>query len=375
VTLGSVDQARLTELLDAVLVVAGDLSLPAVLRRIVEAACGLVDAQYGALGVFGNDGALSEFITVGATPEMIAAIGAYPEGKGILGLLVLEPQPIRLTDLRTHPDSVGFPPNHPPMRSFLGVPIRIRESVFGNLYLCEKRSAPEFSAEDEALVVALATAAAIAVENARLSSRLEEAAIVSDRERIARDLHDKVIQRLFATGMSLQATQRRAVLPDVAARIEAAVDELDETIREIRTTIFALEPRSTASRNLRAELLGVIAEATDRLGFEPRAHFDGPIDHAIPGTVADHLLAVLREALSNVVRHAGASQVDVVVRTDADVMLRVIDNGVGFATATHRGNGLQNLSARAGELGGTCTIETRSVGGTLVEWRVPLPDR
>ncbi|MFN8035604.1 MAG: GAF domain-containing sensor histidine kinase [Acidimicrobiia bacterium] len=372
-TLGSVDQARLTELLDAVLVVAGDLSLPAVLRRIVESACTLVDAQYGALGVIGADGTLADFVTVGSSPEMIDSIGHYPEGKGILGLLVTESQPIRLADLTTHPASFGFPEGHPPMRSFLGVPIRIRDSVFGNLYLCDKRSAPEFSGEDESLVVALATAAAMAVENARLSSRLEEAAIVADRERIARDLHDKVIQRLFATGMSLQAAARRAMLPDVGARIDQAVDELDETIREIRTTIFALEPRSTAGRSIRAEILGVIAEATNRLGFQPHIHFDGPIDHTVPGPVADHLLAVLREALSNVVRHSEASRVDVVVRAEADLTLRVLDNGVGSTgRAAGKGRGLENLAARAAQLGGFFAVGPGANGGTTLEWRVPL---
>lgn len=374
VPLGSIDQTRLTELLDAVLLVASDLSLPAVLRRIVEAASRLVDAQYGALGVLGTDGRLVEFLTAGTGPEIADEIGHLPEGKGILGLLVVDPKPLRLRDLTQHPASFGFPRHHPIMRSFLGVPIRIRDEVFGNLYLCNKQSGDEFTAEDEALVEALASAAGMAVENARLSQRLEEAAIVSDRERIARDLHDKVIQRLFSTGMSLQATARRAMLPDVAARIDHAVDDLDETIREIRSTVFALEPRSAGGRGVRIEILGLAAEAADRLGFEPRVHFDGPIDHTVSAALAEHLLPTVREALSNVARHAKATQVDIVVRAEADLTLRVIDNGVGIGgpQVVESGRGLRNLASRAARLGGACAVASRPEGGTVLEWRVPL---
>lgn len=372
-TLGSIDQARLAELLDAVLLVASDLSLPAVLPRIVEAATNLVDAQYGALGVIGSDGRLAEFVTVGSTPEMIDAIGIRPEGKGVLGLLVRDPRALRLADVSRHPDACGFPPGHPTMRSFLGVPVHLRDDVFGNLYLCDKQSSTEFSEEDEALVVALAAVAGMAIENARLFARLGEAAVVSDRERIARDLHDKVIQRLFATGMSLQATSRQAVLPDIAARVDQAVDELDETIREIRSTIFALEPHPASGRGVRIEILTLAADAADRLGFDPHVHFDGPVDHTVSGELAEQLLATVRESLSNVVRHAGATTLDVVVRADANLTLRVIDDGVGIDHADNtEGNGLRNLAERAMRLGGTCTVSSPPRGGTIIEWLVPL---
>src|SRR3954462_7359047 len=166
------------------------------LDRIIRAAVDLVDARYGALGVLDETGTrLAQFITVGIDDEARARIGNVPEGHGILGLLIVEPTPIRLPDLREHPDSFGFPPNHPPMRSFLGVPIRVRDTVFGNLYLTDKRTAEVFSDVDEELVVGLAAAAGVAIENARLHSRLGELALVDDRERIARDLHDTVIQR------------------------------------------------------------------------------------------------------------------------------------------------------------------------------------
>jgi transcriptional regulator with GAF, ATPase, and Fis domain len=196
-------------LLDAVLTVGSDLDLPSMLERIVQAAVDLVDARYGALGVLDDTGArLSQFITVGVDAETRAAIGHLPEGHGILGLLVVDAKPLRLPDLREHPDSYGFPPHHPPMRSFLGVPILVRDEVFGNLYLTDKTSAEAFTDVDEELVVGLAAAAGVAIENARLHARVQELALLEDRERIARDLHDSVIQRLFATGLSLQGAAK-----------------------------------------------------------------------------------------------------------------------------------------------------------------------
>ena len=195
----------LRQLLDAVLTVGSDLDLPAMLQRIVEAAVELVDARYGALGVLDESRTrLAQFITVGIDDETHSAIGDLPEGHGILGLLIVDAKPLRLPDLREHPDSYGFPPHHPPMRSFLGVPVRVRDQVFGNLYLTDKTSAEVFTDVDEELVVGLAAAAGVAIDNARLHARIQELTLVEDRERIARDLHDTVVQRLFATGLSLQ---------------------------------------------------------------------------------------------------------------------------------------------------------------------------
>ena len=197
---------RLRELLDAVLALSSDLDAPTMLRRIVEAAVELVDARYGALGVLDDSGTyLAQFVTVGIDDDAHHLIGKLPEGHGILGSLIVDAKPLRLPDLREHPDSFGFPPHHPPMRSFLGVPVRVRDQVFGNLYLTDKTTAEAFTDVDEELVVGLAAAAGIAVENARLHARVQEFALVADRERIARDLHDTVVQRLFATGLSLQA--------------------------------------------------------------------------------------------------------------------------------------------------------------------------
>src|SRR6478672_11206799 len=203
--------------------IGSDLDLEATLRHIIEAARDLVDAQYGALGVLNPERTgLSEFITVGIDDETRRAIGPLPKGHGILGLLIADPRPLRLPDLTEHPDSYGFPPHHPPMTSFLGVPVMVRGEVFGNLYLTDKQSAEVFTDVDEELTVALAAAAGVAIENARLHARVRDLALLEDRERIAMDLHDTVIQRIFATGMSLQATSRLTDQPDAARRIETA---------------------------------------------------------------------------------------------------------------------------------------------------------
>lgn len=297
------------QLLDAITSVGTDLSLPTVLQRIVDSACSMVSANYGALGVIGEDQHLSEFITAGIEPERYAAIGHLPEGHGILGLLIVDPRPLRLRNLGTHDQSVGFPPNHPDMHSFLGVPVLVRDAVFGNLYLCDKRGADEFTEEDERLAIALAAAAGVAIENARLMQRTEEVAVLEERERIARDLHDKVIQRLFA--------------------------------REV-------------------------------LGFTRELPMDGPIDTLVSENAVEHLLAVLPETLSNVAQHAGASHVNVTVEVGTDVVVRVTDNGKGLPTPPENGRGLHNIEERAAAMGGDFSVSDLEAGGTVVEWRVPV---
>ena len=370
------DPERLTRLVDAVLSIGADLSLPAVLRRIVEAAVALVDARYGALGVLDEAGrGLAEFVNVGLGEDEVAAIGHLPEGHGILGLLIVEPVPLRLADLSSHPDSYGFPPGHPPMRSFLGVPIRIRDQVYGNLYLTEKQGAGEFSAEDEALVVSLAGAAAIAIDNARLHARVRDLALVEDRERIAADLHDTVIQRLFATGLALEGSRRLAP-PELAGRIEQAVTELDETIRQIRSTIFGLEAPRARGHGLKTEILALANEAAASLGFEPKVSLAGPLDGEVPDEVAAHLLASLREALSNVVRHAQATDVviEVAVAAHGELLATVADDGLGIANGGRvGGRGLANMTRRAETLGGEVAFAGGAGDhGTVVTWRVPL---
>ncbi|NLV56427.1 MAG: GAF domain-containing sensor histidine kinase [Acidimicrobiales bacterium] len=361
-------------ILDAVVSVGSHLELSEVLERIVINATELVDAQFGALGVLDPSGTrLSEFHTVGVDDALRREIGALPEGHGILGVLIDDPRPLRLPDLSRHPDSYGFPPHHPPMQSFLGVPVKVRDGVFGNLYLTDKRSAPEFSDRDEAMVIALASAAGVAIENARLHARVAELALLEDRERIARDLHDTVIQRIFATGLALQGAARLAERPEVAERIDAAVDDLDVTVRHIRSAIFGLEASRAESGGLRRAVLGLVAEAAGPLGFEPRVLIDGPVDAAVTDATATDLLAALREALTNVARHATATRVDVeVVADDARVVLRVIDDGIGPpAPDAPRGKGLHNLASRAQRRGGRFALAAGPDGGTVAEWSVP----
>jgi signal transduction histidine kinase len=529
---------RLRALLDAVVIIASDLELRNTLERIVEAACDLVNAQYGALGVIGPGRRLSEFITHGIDADVHAAIGDLPTGRGVLGVLIDDPRPVRLPDIAQHPQSYGFPPNHPVMRSFLGVPIRIRDQVFGNLYLTEKRGGGDFSDDDEQIAIALAAAAGVAIENARLftlasrreqwleatteitnvllgevdrasalrlvARRAKEVArarlalvllhdeesgeltvdvvesqepgmapaiagavipigdgtaladavhgrrqsviedlgkvaawplsvttgpalvtplatstavhgilvvaldrddprpaaaelpmltvfagqaalaleraraqdereqlmVLEDRERIARDLHDVVIQRLFATGLQLQTAGTLAARPEVASRINAAVDDLDATIRDIRTAIFEL--RSPVASDLRTELRGLVESAADPLGFRPRLRTSGPVDSSVPEQMRPDLLAVVQEALSNVVRHAEAHAVDVVVAVaDARLSVTVCDDGVGVGSAEPHG-GLINMRERAARYGGEFATRPAEPTGTIAEWSVPL---
>ncbi|GKQ37904.1 GAF domain-containing protein [Streptomyces sp. A012304] len=536
-------QDRVHSLLEAVLSVGRELDLPQVLRRIVEAAVALVDAEYGALGVIGEDRMLSEFHTVGVSEEQRARIGHLPSGHGILGELIRHPQPLRLTEISDHPSSHGFPPHHPPMHSFLGVPIRVRDQVFGNLYLTQKRGAPEFDAEDESVLSTLAVAAGVAVENARLyeETRLrerwlrassevtrallsgspsadvlqliieqarqitsadigmiaecvpgegalrplhatgpdaerrtgvvmsardgfvaavldtaepvvsadirhdsrtsgeapqwaglgpvvgvplgaeakaigvlllgraagrtpftdaeagplrgfagqaalalelaerrrdaEQITLLKDRDRIARDLHDLAIQRLFAAGMTLQSTQRFVEHPEAAERLARTVDDLDETIRIIRSTIFGLRARggTKEASGLRGRVSEAVSAAATSLGFAPALRVEGLVDTDVPKDVADHALAVLGEALSNAARHAGAHAVDVHLRcADGEFTLAVTDDGRGVPHGGRRG-GLDNMEERAVSLGGALTIGERPEGGgTRLVWRVPV---
>jgi signal transduction histidine kinase len=507
-------------LLDAVVAISSDLDLHSVLDRIVVSACRITDAKFGALGVLGTHEELVDFVTHGLTPEEHAAIGQLPRGHGILGLLIKEPHPLRLRTLSTHPSSYGFPPHHPPMETFLGVPVRIRGTVFGNLYLTEKNGGGMFTEQDELLVDALARAAGFVIDNARSFAQSErrrqwleasaqvvealqppvhiedalrsivsgarrvlgatvavvnrgpdgydvaaaegpdtdalvglvraveqevaqaeadvelvvvprgddgtlvlvplrahlaatgvlmavlpagrgtleteeagllasfadqaslaldraqavsdrqELMLVTDRDRIARDLHDLVIQRLFATGLQLQGARRMAGQPEVRDRLDGAVADLDVTIRDIRSTIFELQ--HTSETSLRADARGVVKEYVPVLGFTPLVRTAGPVDSAVGPALAAQLLAVLREALSNVARHAEAGAAVVEVEVDGQsVTLRVTDDGAGLP-AERQESGLRNVRRRAADLGGTVTFHPEEPHGTRLEWRVPL---
>jgi signal transduction histidine kinase len=368
---------QLRRLLEAVMALGSELSLPVVLRRIVEIAVELVDADYGALGVLDRTRTrLSEFITVGVDEEGALAIGDRPEGHGILGKLILDSQPLRLADLTEDGDRYGFPPHHPRMRSFLGVPVWVQGEVFGNLYLTEKAGGEVFTDVDEELVVGLAAAAGVAIENTHLHERVQEVALLEDRERIARDLHDTVIQRLFATGLLLQGTAvRLADRPDVAERVQQAVDDLDVTVRHVRSVIFELQPLTPTGASTRRDLLAIATEQARALGFDPVLRFEGPVDTMAGDELRDDLVNVLREALANVARHAEADRVEVIVAVDdGQLSLEVTDDGVGIpAGASVGGRGVRNMRERAERQGGVVVLSPAPTGsGTRLRWQVPL---
>jgi signal transduction histidine kinase len=366
---------QLLRLLDAVMAIGSEQTLADALRRITETAADLVDAKYAALGVLDASGSrLAEFITVGLNDEETLRIGPRPEGHGLLGLLILEPEPLRLPDLHAHPDSFGFPPGHPPMTSFLGVPIRLRGVVYGNLYLTDKADGQVFTDVDQELAVGLAAAAGLAIENARLHEQARLAGLLEERERIARDLHDDVIQRLFATGLSLQAVARIVTEPAAVERIMRAVDDLDVSVRQVRSTIFELHQQWSVLHSLRADILAVCNESATALGFKPSCDIAGAIDSSVDELTGGHVLLCLREALSNVARHAQASRVDVdVVVGDGRLALRVADDGAGYRpTRGQHSSGLGNMQVRAESLGGVFSIEALPDRGTLITWIVPL---
>ena len=538
---------RMHGLLEAVVAISSSLDLESMLRRIVETAVELVDATYGALGVIGSGGSLAEFIPVGLTEEEIRQIDHWPEGHGLLGLLIKDPRPLRLAGISDHAESSGFPAGHPAMRSFLGVPVRVRNEVFGNLYLTNKRGGGEFTEDDEAVLLALGAAAGVAVENARLyraarrsqrwmqassevttallsgtqpgavlaritsqarelsdadlavlalpnderrcltvayadgdgaqavsglalpmgqslsgqvlasgdavtsadfanderaaaaartamshigpavvfplgapdsrrgvltigrqhgrepfpeaeaafaasfaaqagvalelaasRAEAERLSVYEDRDRIARDLHDLVIQRLYATGMSLQGTMPMISRPEAADRVSRAVDDMDQTIKEIRGAIFALQARETGSRlDPRADVVLLVEEMTAALGFAPSLRLGPGLRTSNSAELTEQLLAVLREALSNMARHAAATRADVIVDVNQDGILSVTvtDDGTGIPPEGRR-SGLRNLADRAARLGGELRLAPAQPAaprpGTRLEWRVPV---
>ena len=359
------------QLVEAAATVAGQTDLEHVLLATVEAAVPMTGAAYGALGVLDGSGGLEEFIHVGIDPETAALIGHLPEGRGVLGTITRQAAPIRLDRISDHPDSVGFPAHHPPMETFLGVPIRLGLEIFGNLYLTEKPHG--FTARDEARIQALATVAGSAIRNARLQTQLRRFAVVEDRERIARELHDAIIQDLFAVGLSLQGHASR--LPEAEARhiLEDAVGRLDEVISRLRRSIFDLQPPASAAVDIRA----MVSDTVDRIA-EPHpatveVTFAGPLDE-LPHGVARAMVQLVGEAVSNALRHSGSVVVHVEVRRRGDELIgAVVDEGTGFdPTVAGPGRGLSNLKERALAAGGETTVTSRPGRGTSVTIRLPL---
>jgi signal transduction histidine kinase len=369
------DPVKLRRVLEATLLLEADLELPTLLRHIVEEARSITNARYGALGVLDDDGtALSEFITVGLTRAEEDRIGPRPTGRGVLGLLITDPKPLRLSELGAHPDSHEFPAGHPPMRSFLGVPVKVRNEVYGNLYLTDKVGWSEFTADDEALVGALAVAAGIAIQNARLHQRVQEVAVYEERDRLARDLHDSVIQRLFAIGLSLQSLAGNPEAKAISDRLTDTIVDVDDTIRQVRTTIFELGSADT-DRSVRSSVISLARELGHVVGFDVRVAFVGPVDTSVNDHILEHLLATVREALTNVGRHAHAKRADLEVSVDGlRCRLRITDDGTGIQPSEpgEGGLGLVNLRRRAEKLHGEFAVNSPESGGTELIWQVPI---
>ena len=363
------DPQRLQSLISAILLFESDVELDALLRHLVRSACELVGAEYAALGVLDRSGSfITDFITFGIDDETRQRIGDSPEGHGLLGEVIRAHHTVRVDDLRTRELSV-LPEHHPEMYNFLGTPVRTGDgTVFGNLYLANKRDGA-FSDEDEALLSVLGRATGLVIDQARLRDSVRSLTLLEERNRLARDLHDSVIQRIFAVGLSLQATLMNDLPRDVATQVDTAIDELDETIREIRTTIFEISHRDDGDvTTLRGAVLRVIDELPSAAGLNVDVAFDGPLDSVVGPDCADAIVLSLREMLSNVVRHADATRAVVTLSVQSDVVtMSVADNGRGVSDTTG-GSGLGNLRSRAEELGGSFALSSRSGGGSIATW-------
>jgi signal transduction histidine kinase len=376
----SLAAAALEALDDATRAIAEVLDLEAALQLIVDRVRVLVDAEYAALGISGPDGRIERFITAGLSREQRARIGPLPQGHGLLGLIIHEGQSVRTADIGGHPASSGFPPFHPPMTTFLGVPITHEGHPIGDLYMTDKQGGRAFDADDQRLVELFARHAAIAMQNARLHDRIASLAIVEERERIGRDLHDGIIQRLYAVSLSLEDIEElaRDDPGEVGVRVDRAIDSLQTTISDIRHFILGLRPGLLA--------LSGLAEGLERLAEEVRfasvvaveTNVDAAVAAGIDDERATDLIGLAREALSNVTRHSAASVAKVsLVDDDTFVLLMIEDDGVGFDPAATFGpdhQGLTNMRERAAMLGGTLAVERRTGGGMMIVARIPCSD-
>ncbi len=356
--------------------IAGLASVDDVLQVIVEQVRPLVGARYAALGIVHPDGVIERFITSGISLEERARIGALPRGHGFLGLIIRENRSFRIPDLAVDPRRHGFPPHHPPMHSFLGVPIAVKGRSVGNLYLTDKADAAEFSEADQRLVETFAVHAGIAIENARLHEQVQRLAIVDERERIGKDLHDGIIQSIYAVGLSLEDVPDlvRDDPDEVERRVERAIDSLHLTIRDIRNFIFGLRPELLSGATLLTGLAAIVEEFRHNSMIDVELVADELRDEPDPAVTAN-LLGVANEALSNVARHSGATRALVTVRTETDgsLHLRIEDNGRGFepTTAAALGHqGLANMRSRATGVGATMDIVSTATG-TRIEIHRP----
>ena len=362
---------RLAALVTGAAAVTASADLSELLAATAETARETTGAKYAAIGVIGEHGTLIEFIHVGIPEQLAEAIGPLPSGRGVLGTLIIDAQTIRLDRIQDHPDSVGFPPNHPPMTAFLGVPVRAGDRVFGNLYLTEKDGG--FTDDDEHLVEALAAIAGSAVANVRLQQKLRRLAVVEDRERIARDLHDAIIQDLFAVGLVLQGLESRMDEDRDRRDLQEAVERLDAAITELRRFIFDLKPAVWHDRDLATELTRLVQQLAEPYGVQTRVDVSPDLG-PIPNDMIDVASLIVREATSNALRHSESPTVDIAADSGAGfLILTITDRGKGFEPdAVESGLGLSSLQSRAENAGGDTTLHSRPGRGTTVRVLLPI---
>jgi signal transduction histidine kinase len=375
----SPDATALAALDEAARAITGVLGIEEALQLIVDRVRDLVDARYAALGIAGPSGTIERFITSGMDAATRGRIGDLPAGRGLLGLIIREARSYRIPSIADHPDSSGFPPNHPPMTSFLGVPVTSHGVSVGNLYLTDKRGTHEFSAADQSLVETFALHAGIAIDNARLHAQAGRLAVADERDRIGRDLHDGIIQSLYAVSLSLEDVPELMVdsRQEAARRVDDAIDSLHLAIRDIRNFIYGLRPEAVDGREVVAGIAALAQDVGDGGLVEVVTTLDSAADPGLTPENGVELLSLVREALSNATRHAGARRIDVQLATTIDGLELVIaDDGVGFDLAQAGGqghHGLANMGVRAAAIGGRLDIQTKPGAGTRI--RVSLPPR
>jgi signal transduction histidine kinase len=359
--------------------IAGVLALERVLQLIVDRIRGLVGARYAALGIVQHDGHLERFVTSGLTRRERDTIGSPPHGRGILGLIVADGRSFRIRDIATDPRRAGFPPHHPEMHSFLGVPITVRGRPVGNFYLTEKVDDVEFTEADQRLVEMFAMHAGIAIDNARLHEQVERLAVLSERERIGRDLHDGIIQAIYGVGLALEdVAELMSTEPEEAAvRVDHAIESLNVVIRDIRNFIFGLRPELLESAGLVDGLAGLIDESRINTMIDLELITEGVDGMELPADQRVQLLRIAREALSNIARHSGASRATVRFERDGSLVRLVIaDNGTGFDPDADRGpghRGLTNMRARARSISGELKVDSQRGAGTQISVAIPAP--
>ena len=368
--------ARVSALNQAGMAMTSELDPAEVLQRVVDQARAVAGARYAALGVFDATGTVEQFITSGITPEQRALIGPLPHGLGLLGLLQREPHALRLREIKEHPASVGFPPHHPPMHSFLGTPIRLRGRALGNLYLTEKKDGLEFSAEDEDAVTTLAAQAAIAIENARLYVQAEQVSVLEERQRIGMDLHDGAIQSLYGIALQLEEAADRIEREPSAARdvLARSVDRLNAAIADLRSYILGLRPLRSSDRPLTESLPAIAAQARTNALLDVDVSVADAANDALDGPRREATFYIAADALANISRHARARRALMrLTLQDGRVVLEVADDGVGFdAARTGDGHGLRNMRERAFAVGGQLHVDSAAGRGTRLRFEIPI---